>query len=533
MKFTGKNFIAGEWASGDPEKGFHAVNPAGGETLEPEYLEATAEQIDEAVTKAREAYYELRSLTPERKASFLEILADNLELHFHGIVERAGLESGLSEQRLQFEFVRTLDQPRRFAKLLREGSWVNARIDRGDSNRKPRPKPDMRTMLQPLGPVAVFGASNFPIAISVLGTDTISAFAAGCPVIVKAHPAQPGTCELTAIALQEAINEFSLPDGTFSLLHGAGIEVGEQLVKHPQLSAVAFTGSLPGGRSLMNLAASRPVPIPVFAEMGSLNPVFLLPDALKQRKEVIAKGLVQSLTLDAGQFCTNPGILLALEGPDLDRFLQHLSQEIAEVAPQTMLHAGIYKNYQTRVQAIQGVEGVSCAATSKPETEEQQLHAGANLFVTDYNTWKQSPELQEECFGPSTILIKARNLEELQDFARNMQGSLTATLQGTEKDFADHQSLQQLLETHVGRLVFNGFPTGVEIGNATHHGGPYPATSTAVHTSIGLAAIERFVRPVCYQNCPDAQLPEELKNANPRKLLRTIDGHLTQDSIEG
>ena len=532
MRLTGKNFIAGEWSAGDSSKGFHAVNPAGGEALEPEYFEASSEQIDVAVTKAREAFHELRALSPERKASFLETLADNLELHFHGIVERAGLESGLSEERLQFEFVRTLDQPRRFAKFLWEGSWVDARIDLGDANRKPRPKPDMRTMLQPLGPVAIFGASNFPIAISVLGTDTISAFAAGCPVVIKAHPAQPGTCELTAIALQEAINEFSLPGGTFSLLHGAGFEVGEQIVKHPALAAVAFTGSLPGGRSLMNLAAARPVPIPVFAEMGSLNPVFLLPEALKQRKELIAKGLVQSLTLDAGQFCTNPGIILALDGPELDRFLEHFCQEIEGVLPQTMLHAGIYKNYQSRIQAIQVVEGVQCMATSKFETEEKLLHAGVNLFVTDYKTWKQSPELHDECFGPSTILIKATNLEELQDFAMNMQGSLTSTLHGTEKDFADHKRLQQLLETHVGRLVFNGFPTGVEIGHATHHGGPYPATSTTVHTSIGLKAIERFVRPVCYQNCPEVQLPEELKNNNPRKLLRMVDGHPTTDSVE-
>lgn len=533
MTPKGNHFIAGEWNAGNSETSFRAFNPVSLKYLEPEYMDPDSEQVSRSVESAQEAFPEYRKLSTERKAHLLESISLSLEQHASVIQERACAESGLSEDRIRFEFMRTVDQPRRFAKLLKEGSWINARIDTADLDRQPRPKPDMRTMLQPIGPVAVFGASNFPLAISVMGTDSVSALAAGCPVIVKGHPAQPGTCELTAMAVEEALMECNMSSGVFSLLHGSSHEVGQDLVRHPGLKGVAFTGSLIGGRSLMDLAASRPVPIPVFAEMGSLNPVFLLPDALASRPESIAQGLVQSLTMDAGQFCTNPGILVALDSPALDTFVDLLIEKIAGVAPQAMLHKGIYRAYQERLKSMTEVNGVRVVTSSPDKSSEDNLQAYPFLLETDFATWMQNSELQKECFGPSTILIRAQSVEEFHKFATNMNGSLTATLHGTTKDYENHATLQELLEIHVGRLVFNGFPTGVEIGHATHHGGPYPATSTQVHTSIGPAAIERFVRPVCYQNCPQDQLPDALKNKNPQNLYRVVDGVPTTEDIVG
>ena len=529
---TGKHFIAGEWFHGSSLSVFHATNPSNLEELSPSYRDADFQQIDLAVSKAKEAFPFYRKTSPEERAQLLEAVSDSLQTHSSIILERARLESGLSAERLQFEFLRTVDQPLRFAKLLREGSWVDARIDLGDRFRQPRPKPDMRTMLQPIGPVAVFGASNFPLAISVMGTDTVSALAAGCPVIVKGHPAQPGTCELTALAVEKALKEFNFPKGVLSVIHGASHEVGSHLVKHPDLKAVAFTGSLVGGRSLMDLAATRPVPIPVFAEMGSLNPVFLLPNALETRCDAIVQGLVQSLTMDAGQFCTNPGVIVAMDGSGLDVFLSKLDEAISSELPRTMLHAGIHRNYLRRLKEMQEVAGVKLVSQSGYQTDKDLLLAHAHVLETDFDTWKRHPNLQEECFGPTTVVIRAKNTEEVLEFGQRMSGSLTATLHGTSEDFDNHTQLQEILETHVGRLVFNGFPTGVEIGYATHHGGPYPATSTQVHTSIGMAAIQRFVRPVCYQDCPHEQLPEPLQNLNHRQILRTVDGVPKRDSVE-
>lgn len=528
----GKHFIAGEWCPGDSNVTFQATNPVTLQSIGPSFSDPSTEQIVQVVNQAREAFPLFRKVSAEQKAQFLEQVSVQLEAVSSEIIQRAGMESGLSESRSTFEFARTVEQPRIFAKLLREGSWVNARIDTGDPGRLPRPKPDMRTMLQPIGPIAVFGASNFPMAISVMGTDSVSALAAGCPVIVKGHPAQPGTCELTALAVEKALQKFDLPSGVFSLIHGSSHQVGQELVNHPDLRGVAFTGSILGGRNLMDLAAARSVPIPVFAEMGSLNPVFLLPEALQSRPKQIVQGLVQSLTMDAGQFCTNPGVLIALDGPDLDGFVDQLSKAISLVAPQTMLHQGIHKNYQGRLSTMKDVDGVNLFSQSGDQDTADKLLAHTHLLETDYPTWCKNADLREECFGPSTILIRAKNSEEVEQFARNMSGSLTATLHGTNEDFNGHTSLLNALEIHVGRLVFNGFPTGVEIGHATHHGGPYPATSTQVHTSIGVAAIERFVRPVCYQNCPQDQLPEALVDSNPGKLVRIVDGVVSRESLD-
>ena len=532
MTPSGNHFIAGEWQAGNSKSSFLAFDPVTLENIGPTYHDPDTDQISQAVEAAKKTFPIYRNLSVERRANLLECISESLEMHADAIQARARAESGLSKDRIRFEFLRTVDQPKRFAKLLREGSWVNARIDIGDPDRQLKPKPDMRTMLQPIGPVAVFGASNFPLAISVMGTDSVSALAAGCPVIVKGHPAQPGTCELTAMAVEKALLKCNLPSGVFSLLHGCGHEVGRALVMHPSLKAVAFTGSLVGGRSLMDLAASRSIPIPVFAEMGSLNPVFLLPDALTTRPEKIVEGLVQSLTMDAGQFCTNPGVLVALESPALDAFVERLKDRISSVSPQTMLHKGIHRNYQNRLKSMIAVDGVQVTSQSGAPASVDSLQAHTHLLETDFATWLQNSELREECFGPSTLLVRIKSVSDFYGFAQSMEGSLTATIHGTAKDLEDHSTLQDILEIHVGRLVFNGFPTGVEIGHATHHGGPYPATSTQVHTSIGGAAIERFVRPVCYQNCPQDQLPAALKNDNPQNLHRIVDGIPTTEGIE-
>ena len=530
MKFHGKNLIAGSWEDGMPEAGFQSRNPNTGEVLEPIYNDASLEQVKVAIDEANQAFADFRTTTPEHRADFLETLAIEVEERGEEIIACAQAETALGQQRLKMELSRTLAQPKLFAELIREGSWLEARIDSAELSRQPIPRPSLRSMLQPVGPVAVFGASNFPLAISVVGTDTVCAFAAGCPVVIKAHPAHPRTCEITAQAVVAALKKHNLPPSLFSLLHGLDHGVGQSIIAHPKLAAVAFTGSLAGGRALMDAAARREVPIPVFAEMGSLNPVFLLPDALKNHGSKIAEGFVQALTLGVGQFCTNPSVLLALDCPALDTFLRETSQHVQACEPETMLHKGIHLNYTELSEAFSNLSGLSVVAKTK-SADAKKLEADVTLLETNFSTWSSTQKLQQECFGPTSIIIRAKNLEELLEFARNMEGSLTATLHGTNEDLDTHKELIKLLETRVGRLVFNGFPPGVEIGHATHHGGPYPATSTGAHTSIGLGSIQRFVRPICYQGCPDSQLPRELQDANPRGILRTVDGKRNRNPI--
>lgn len=524
MDLHGNNLVAGEWVSGNAPNRFRSANPTTGEALEPFFHDADQTQVQEACAQAQEAFLEFKKVPVTERANLLETLADEVESRADTILLRAQKETALGEPRLQMELARTVAQPRLFAKLIREGSWVDARIDRSDPSRQPLPRPSLRSMLQPIGPIAVFGASNFPLAISVSGTDTVCAFAAGCPVIIKAHPAHPGTCEATAEAVLAAIRKHDLPPGLFSLLHGQSTDVGQSIVAQPGLAAVAFTGSLTGGRALMDAAAARKVPIPVFAEMGSLNPVFLLPGALRENGPRIAEGFVQALTLGVGQFCTNPAIVLATDTPELDNFVAQAVEHISASNPATMLHEGIHRNYHELGEKFRNTPRVQIIAQTTT-ADSGRLEADACLLETDYVTWTRTPELRQECFGPTAILIRARNEDELIDFARQMEGSLTATLHATQTDLDRHHPLRNLLESRVGRLVYNGFPPGVEIGHATHHGGPYPATSTGAHTSIGTGSIRRFVRPVCYQNCPDSQLPAELQDANPLGISRTLDGH--------
>jgi NADP-dependent aldehyde dehydrogenase len=414
-----------------------------------------------------------------------------------------------------------------FAELVREGSWVEASIDRAVPDRKPLPKPDLRRKLIPLGPVAVFGASNFPLAFSVAGGDTISALAAGNPVVVKAHPAHPGTSELVAIAIVRAAQKSQIPAGVFSLLHGIDHEVGLQLVRHRATCAVGFTGSLQGGRALFDAGAARPAPIPVYAEMGSTNPVFILPDALEKNANSIAEGLIQSVVMGAGQFCTNPGLVFGLSGAKLDAFLEKSAEITSNVPPGTMLYQNICGRFQETARAFQEISGVHLMGRSAGESAQGQ--APALLFTTDAQTFLKHEVLREEMFGPSTLVVRCASEAELENLARTLPGQLTATIFASAEDLAAHRELIAVLEQKVGRLLFNSFPTGVEVCASMQHGGPYPATTDSRSTSVGAAAIKRFARPVCFQNFPDAALPVELQNKNARKIWRLIDNQMTQD----
>jgi NADP-dependent aldehyde dehydrogenase len=417
-----------------------------------------------------------------------------------------------------------------FAQVAEEGSWVMARIDRANAERKPAPKPDLRSMLRPLGPVVVFGASNFPLAFSVAGGDTASALAAGNPVIVKAHSAHPGTSELVGQAVQEAVRQCNLPEGVFSLLFGRGAQIGVALMKHPLVKAGGFTGSRTAGRQLMDTAASRPEPIPFYAEMSSTNPVFILPGALRERADSIAAGLHASFTLGAGQFCTKPGMVFLPEGAGAPGFVDKLQQSVNESAPFYLLTGGIRSAYESSIADRKAAHGVTLVA-EKSTAGDGQLGVGAALFQTDLQTFQKEPELAGEIFGPATLLVRHSNRDEMLEAARDLEGHLTATIHGTEQDLRDFSDLVAILENKVGRLVINGFPTGVEVSHAMVHGGPYPSTSDGRSTSVGSQAIFRFSRPICYQDFPDAALPEELKNENPLHIWRMVDGEMTKEPV--
>jgi 2,5-dioxopentanoate dehydrogenase len=519
MNLHGANFL-GSSLSSEGDHLFRAVNPATGRELEPAFHEATPEELDRALRAAEEAFRSDRRRPGEERARLLEAIGVEIEALGDELVERVCAETALPEARVKGERGRTVGQLRMFAGLVREGSWVDARIDRAEPDRQPVPKPDIRRMHIPIGPVAVFGAGNFPLAFSVAGGDTASALAAGCPVVVKGHPAHPGTSELTARAIRKAVDQTGFHPGTFSLLQARNPEVSIRLVRHPVTAAVGFTGSLKAGRALFDAAASRPKPIPVYAEMGSVNPVFVLPGALRERLQAITEGLAQSVTLGVGQFCTNPGLVIGIHSDDLTRFVQQLSARINEVPPGIMLHRGICAAYLEGLEELRRAGGVTVAAAAATDTGAAGTRAGAAVLITEAETFLSSPRLAEEVFGPSTLLVQAPSPAALEKIAEALEGNLTATLHGTEEDLAQHRRLIHILEEKVGRIVFNGFPTGVEVCPAMHHGGPYPATTDSKFTSVGTAAIYRFTRPVCYQNAPQALLPEELRDSNPRGIWR-------------
>ena len=431
---------------------------------------------------------------------------------------------------LRGERDRTINQLKLFAELSREGSWVDARIDTPKSDRKPLPKPDLRRMLEPLGPVAVFGASNFPMAFSVAGGDTASAFAARNPVIVKAHPAHPATSEMVGAAVMRAVEKSGLPKGTFGLLHGMSPAVSVALVTNPHVKAVGFTGSLRAGRALFDAAAKRPEPIPVFAEMGSVNPVFLLPSAMEKHAESTAEALYRSMTLSVGQMCTCPGLAFAVASDGFDTFSRRLFEQTDQGAPSTMLNAAIAKGFAEGFGKVSEIAGVE-ARVSTRASDPQKTEGRPGVLLTDAPTWLEHHELREEIFGPSTAMVRCETTEEMLHCVRELEGSLTATVHGTPEELERNSELVSILRRKAGRLIFNGYPTGVEVGYAMQHGGPYPATTDARFTSVGTAAILRFARPVCLQNFPDAALPAELQNANPLGIWRMVDGKLTRDGL--
>jgi alpha-ketoglutaric semialdehyde dehydrogenase len=529
VKLTGRSIIGFDQGSIQGAT-FRAHNPVDGQALAPDFYSASTEEVERAARLAHEAFETYGRKSGSEKGKFLRRIAANIEAIAEEIIERCGRETALPKARLQSETARTCGQLRLFAQLVEEGSWLMARIDRADPDRKPLPKPDIRSLLRPLGPVVVFGASNFPLAFSVVGGDTASALAAGNPVIVKGHSAHPGTGELVGNAVRDAVREYGLPEGVFSLLFGGGNEIGTALMRHPYVKAGGFTGSRTAGKILMNIAASRTEPIPFYAEMSSTNPVFILPGALRQNTDRIANGLHASFTLGAGQFCTKPGMVFLPESGDAARFTAKLQEVVAGSAPFHLLTSVIRSSYSSGVGARRTRPGVRLVAQADPSSGGE-LGIGAALFETDAQSFLKDPDLAAEIFGPSTLLVRHSNREDVLRIARELEGHLTATVQGTEQDLREFADLVAILERKVGRLIFNGFPTGVEVCHAMVHGGPFPATSDGRSTSVGTQAIYRFCRPVCYQGFPDSALPDELKEENPLSIFRMVDGEMTREAV--
>lgn len=509
MSLYGKQIIASEFHS-TGEKWFAAVNPATGIALEPQFCEATREDVNSAATAAAAAFDLYRKLPSLQRVAFLESIGEELMALGSDLVTRAQEETALPRPRLEGELSRTVNQLKLFAQEVRQGSYLGVRIERALPERTPVPRPDLRVMQIPLGPVAVFGASNFPLAFSVAGGDTASAFAAGCPVVVKGHPAHPGTCELAGQAVMQAVRKSKIPPGVFSLLQAENTNVGAALVQHPQIKAVAFTGSFAGGRALFDLACSRPEPIPAYAEMGSINPVFFLPQIIDDKGDLLAAALAESLTLGVGQFCTAPGLVVVIKDTATDAFLSKIETCIAATLPGIMLHDGIKQNFLSELNERASVDGVERVDRPRPLLDGCLVNA--DLLQTDAKILLANPALTEEVFGPSAIVVVCDSRAELLAVAESLQGQLTASVHGTSIELDQFRDLFDILERKAGRLVMNGFPTGVEVCAAMHHGGPYPATTDSRSTSVGTDAIKRFLRPVCYQNYPQELLPEPLRD---------------------
>ncbi|MCC5904330.1 MAG: aldehyde dehydrogenase (NADP(+)) [Halomonas sp.] len=521
MTLQGTLLIGQQAVTGSQAEIF-AINPATGEALAPAYLGGSHAEVAQACQLAEAAFDYYRETSLETRAHFLETIAEEIEAIGAELTERGVAETGLPQARLEGERGRTCGQLRLFASVVRAGEWLDIRHDPALPERQPLPRADLRQRHIPLGPVAVFGASNFPLAFSVAGGDTASALAAGCPVVVKGHSAHPGTSELVGRAIQRAVAKCELPEGVFSLLFGSGKEIGQALVSDPRIKAVGFTGSRSGGTALMATAQARPEPIPVYAEMSSINPVFLLPEALKARGTKIAEGFVASLNMGAGQFCTNPGLVIGLKGADLDAFVATAGEAVKASTAQTMLTPGIHAAYQSGVAALAGNPKVKEIARGQTNDAPHSCQTG--LFTASANDFLNDEALQSEVFGASSLVIECRDSDEMQQVAEQLEGQLTATLQLDDGDLAAAKRLLPILERRAGRILANGWPTGVEVCHAMVHGGPYPATSDARTTSVGSAAIHRFLRPVCYQDLPAGLLPEALRDGNPFNVSRLVDG---------
>jgi 2,5-dioxopentanoate dehydrogenase len=492
------------------------------------FTDATEEEINKVMEQSWDAFFAYRKMPLKKRSEFMKAIAEELENCGDEVIQTAMEETHLPEARLRNERTRTIFQLNSYAAACESGEWLEARIDTPIADRKP-PKPDIRKMLLPLGPVVVFGSSNFPFAYSTAGGDTACAFAAGCPVIVKAHPAHAQTSEIVAGAIMKAAEKCQMPKGIFAHVHGAGIEVGKWLVMHERTKAVGFTGSFSGGKQLFDWGNQRKVPIPVFSEMGSVNPVFLLPEKLASSAVEIARTYASSITVGVGQFCTNPGLIIGMEGDSLQQFITTLGEEIKKVAPQKMLHPGIAKAYDDKKNNALQQPDVAEVAVS--EIDNNTSEGRPVIATVSGKAFLKNPVLHQEVFGPFSMIIRCGNMEEMTEVATHLEGQLTSTLMATENDVLSHNDLVEAVKNLCGRLIMNSVPTGVEVCLSMQHGGPFPATTDSRFTSVGSDGIKRFARPVAFQNWPDSLLPDELKNENPLEIWRTVNNHLSKDAV--
>lgn len=529
MKITGENII-GYTSSAAGTTTFNATNPATGELLPGVFHLATAKEADEIAAKAAAAFKIYSQKSGEEKAIFLEAIAEEIMALGDDLINRAMAETGLPAARLTGERGRTTGQLKLFAQLLREGSWLDARIDTAIPDRQPLPKPDLRSMMIAVGPAMVFGASNFPFAYSAAGGDTASALAAGCPVIVKAHPSHPGTDEMVSHAIISAAQKTKMPDGVFSMLF-SDEKTAIQLVTDPAVKAIGFTGSRKGGMAIFNAAVNRAEPIPVYAEMSAVNPVILMPNAVAANANGIAQGLVASVTMGVGQFCTNPGLVFMVNDDNAAGFLNTLSDGFKNAMPGTMLSANICANYYSGVDKLKSTAAVTSLAHSSTAADVAKTEALPYVFTVTQKDFIADKQLSHEVFGPATLIVLCKTVDEIGEILKDMEGQLTATIHAAGADEKQIQPVIDLMKEKAGRVIFGGFPTGVEVCDAMVHGGPFPSTTDGRSTSVGTAAILRFVRPVAYQNFPTHLLPDALKNNNPLHILRKVNGTFTKDAI--
>ncbi|MBT7425477.1 MAG: aldehyde dehydrogenase (NADP(+)) [Flavobacterium sp.] len=518
---TGKNYI-GNSLSAKGAITFKTFNPILNIENELTFYEASNDELEEAVNLASIAFKEFRKTTGKQKALFLNTIADEILALDDLLIETYCSETGLPAGRAKGERGRTIGQLRNFANLVAEGSWVEASIDTADPERTPAPKPDLRKMLIPLGPIVVFGASNFPLAYSTAGGDTAAAFAAGCPVIVKSHPMHAGTGELVASAIVKAAMATGMPNGVFSNLNSSGIAVGVDLVKHPKVKAVGFTGSIKGGRALLDLAAKREEPIPVFAEMGSVNPVVILPEALHKNGKNLAKTYAGSITLGTGQFCTNPGLLLGIKSAELTAFIQNLGKEILQIQPSVMLHPTIIGAYEANKDNTIAQNNIEVVAQYNDEV--QPNFAQQVITTVEGQTFLDNSSLHQEVFGPFSMVVQCKDTRQLEEIISQLEGQLTGTIIAENDEIVSHSKIIEALQNRVGRIIYNGVPTGVEVSPSMVHGGPYPSSTDSRFSAVGINSIKRWVRPFSFQDWPNSLLPDELKDENPLGISRHEDG---------
>lgn len=527
---SGHNFVGFEKKSSG-EKKLYAFSTVTKENLPGEFSVATEQEIQQAIAKAAKAFEIYQQTSSEERAEFLDTIADEIMQLGDELIERAHLESGLPQARITGERGRTVGQLKLFASLLREGSYVEAIIDAALPDRKPLPRSDLRRMMIPIGPVAVFAASNFPLAFSTAGGDTASALAAGCSVVVKAHSSHLGTNELVASAIIKAAQKCNMPDGVFSSLVGEGALLGQQLVKHPKIKAVGFTGSFRGGMALLKASVNeREEPIPVYAEMSSINPVLVLPNKIAKDIDGVTAQLSASITLGVGQFCTNPGLLFVIRDANTDTFIQKLSKALQQVLPATMLNQTICGAYYKERQQLLSTGGVETVWSGDEGREDYK--GSAAIAKTTAKNFSTNPSLQNEVFGPASLVVVCEDEKDLNATLQELHGQLTASVIGTPDDLKRFQSAVDLLVARVGRIIYNGVPTGVEVSHSMMHGGPFPSTTFSHFTSVGTEAIKRFVRPVCFQDCPQEFLPDALKDENPLRIMRKLNGEFTREAVQ-